>query len=92
MGSIYEARWKEAVRQAQRIQDYLDRGYLVMDGDHRVFNMSITSEFIFERWNDVGSGRYWFRNDLSLDAGLFTKVKDIRNNFRRLKVFKPVKR
>lgn len=92
MGSVYKARREAALKQARRIQGYIDCGYLVMDGDVRVHQIKITSEYIIEKWNDTESGKFWFRNDLDLDADLYTKVKDIKSNFRRLQISKPVYR
>lgn len=95
MGSIYDARWEAAKKEAERVQRALKKGLLVMKGNERVGNMHITEEGIFEHYGRPGGGGVrlmWFYKDKNVDSGYYRPVAEIRAEFRKLEFFKPVRR
>lgn len=87
---VFEARKKFAIKEAQRIQGFLDRGYLVMDGKERVKEMRITNNDVRE--TDGNYNKIWFSFDREADDGAYTPIPELRALFRGLEIFKPVSR
>ena len=76
MGSIYEARWKNAHKIGNKIKNYLDKGYLVFDADGvKIESIRIDEEGLF-----INGGMY-FLNEINLDNGYYETVKEFNSWF-----------
>lgn len=91
---IYEARWKNAKRIAERIKEMQDKGWLVFDEDRRIVHkFSIEKnrdgeECIVERYSGSFSVNY-FVNDKYWDEGLYTTIAEYNKRFRDWKCIDP---
>lgn len=76
--TIYESRWKNAVRWAKRVNRALAEGHLVFVGEEMIsVPLQIREDDIFGPFGDkTGSGIIWFINDTELDNGMHTEVDE----------------
>jgi hypothetical protein len=92
MGSIYEARWNNAVKQAKKINKYLTKNYVPMFwGEVVTHPIKITEEGIGLPLDGTGTVMIFIK-DLDLDNGYYTPVKEMTQYFRdEFKFYKEVK-
>ena len=86
--NIFECRWKNAVRIAQKINNYLTADYLVFNEHNELIThkFQITEKDIMLLTPD-GKVLYFLR-DSDYDEGMYTKIKDYNAKFAGWKVVK----
>jgi len=89
---IILARWRAAKAEAEKINRYLEKGYLVLHRGtpNRIGKLTIERDGIVE-YHDHVSFR-WFELDTEYDHGIYNSIKETRRRFRNIEVFKPVGR
>lgn len=93
---VREARWKNAVRWAQKVNELLGKGCLVfiMDGEYgcetRIERpIEVRGNQLFERDPNDSGGVIWFRNDPEYDEGLYESIESW-NWGHQIKAYQPV--
>lgn len=87
---VYKARWENAKRIAEKINSYLNSGYLVFNEDGE----KITEKFLIKE-TSMGSEEIvcgyicYFINDKSLDNGMYTKISEYNSKFKLWKIVRP---
>lgn len=86
-----QARWDNAVRFAAKINELLDRGYLVyiLDGRRVENKIVVDDEEISAPFSDLNSGTILFRKDPEYDEGMWTTIKDW-NKHMNVQVYAPI--
>jgi len=90
MVDIYKARWENAVRIAERVNQYVEQGYFIMTDDE----LQVTEKFRIadtEIKLPIGDKCTWlcFENDKETDHGLYTKISDFNAQFKKWKIVAP---
>ena len=92
---IYEARWRNAKRIAERIIEMQEKGWLVFDennfiiGKVEIIKDCFSIECIIETKDSIVD--YWFENDIGADEGLYTTISDFNKRFKDWKCIDPKK-
>jgi hypothetical protein len=83
MGSIYEARWKNALKIADRINNMIFNGYKVFNKDGDVQEAFIIEDNKIKQYDSfTGVMLGWFENDPDLDNGSNTPIKEYSAYFK----------
>jgi len=88
--NMYEARWNNAVSIAEKVNDYLEKGFMVFDDSGQAVKMKfeITEESIHLPVSDQCKFIY-FLNDREMDNGMYTKIADYNAQFKDWKIVHP---
>lgn len=87
--NIYNARWENAKRIAEKINSYLDSGYLVFNEDgERVSEKFLVKSFHGSEEIVCGNLGY-FINSKDLDNGMYTKISEYNSKFKSWKIVRP---
>jgi hypothetical protein len=79
---IYTARWENACRIASKINDFIEKGYIIFnEDDEKVDGFIIREDRIFQNVNDNCS-YIFFLNDKEFDNGYYTKIKEYNKQFK----------
>lgn len=87
---IYTARWENAKMIAEKVNSYLDSGYLIFNEDGE----RVTEKFLIKE-TGIGSEEIvcgnicYFVNDKNLDNGLYTKISEYNSKFKLWKIVRP---
>lgn len=73
----YVARWENAKKKCAKIQKLLAEGYLIFDADG---NKIRTAEIKDDHTFYINSG-FYFLNDMNLDNGMYTPIKEFNKTF-----------
>lgn len=100
MADVFESRWNNAVKIANKLNDYFDKGYIIfMDDENDMVEVSIM-KYKF-RIDDEGIalpiGTYlntdcsisYFIKDKEMDNGYYTTIKEYNDQFRHWKIVHP---
>lgn len=89
--NIYDARWMNAIRIHTRLNKLLDEGYIIIkDDEHWEYENKYCSKFVITEKNIVEDKCYvYFINDIDLDNGMHTKIKDYNKQFENWKAYHP---
>jgi len=81
--NVYERRWNNAVRIANKINHLLEQGYIVYDseGDRVRHSFQVSEEEILLPLSDNFKILYFLR-DTELDNGAHTKISDYNDMFK----------
>jgi hypothetical protein len=89
--NIYEARWRNAVREAKRINTFMAQGCIaIYDGEIFDKPFVITEEMIHAPFSDTGS-QIWYDRSLEMNDGVYDTVAATRARFREIKLYREVK-
>jgi hypothetical protein len=90
----FDKRWANAVKIANAINEYIDKGCLIFDADGE----AVTGRFlivetgydpgIYQQVNDNCS-IMWFLKDIELDNGYYTPLKEYSDQFKGWKFVAP---
>lgn len=96
MARIHEKRWENAKQIAEKINNYLDAGFLVFDEDFKPvkYKFIISDDEVLQPHqspNTTGTRMFTliFSNDLEFDDGVHTSIKDFNKRFEDWKVVDP---
>jgi hypothetical protein len=97
--NIYEARWRNIVKQAQKVNNMLAKGYIGIEFDPdgkfppEIVNVpfTITDTEVVQKVSEQESW-FWFGNDLEFDHGMYDTIKEVNEQFATIKFYKEVKR
>ena len=79
--SKYESRWQNAVAIANRINELLAQGYIVLDGDRLPSKKFVVTDSEIKCGSDHIFTVY-FEKDIDLDMGMNTSIKDYNAQFK----------
>jgi hypothetical protein len=87
---MYEKRWENAVRIAHKINDSLDKGYLVFNSENALLDgkFRVDDEGVFLPLGEHCQLMY-FVNDIELDNGYYTTIKRYNEQFKGWRYVKP---
>ena len=88
--NIYEARWNNAVKIAEKINSFLDRGFLIFNGDDEIINkkFAISNDEIYLPLICNCNLGYFLKNT-DYDEGMFTTIKEYNKQFKDWKFIHP---
>lgn len=90
---IYEARWQNAKKIAERIIEMQSNGWLIFDGENKIAHKfaiekdSYGKDRIVERYDGITIE--YFANDRDWDAGLYTTIAEYNKQFAGWKCIDP---
>lgn len=93
--SVYKARWRNALKQAAKVNRLLRKGYLIYDnhGEKVVkYQYNPITRSLFQEVVNTPNCivRYlFFQNDTNYDHGLFTTVKKFNQTFNDWRIIHP---
>lgn len=86
----YERRWNNAKRIAERINSFIDDGYMVFDDDGEVVGRKfIITDYDISYPIGENSNLIYFINDVGLDNGIHTVISEYNKQFSDWKVVYP---
>jgi len=76
------ARWNNAKRIGEKIKSFTDKGYLVYDGEgDLITDITINNQGVFATL-DKSCQLSLFLNDIELDNGMYTNIKEFNERFK----------
>lgn len=93
--NIYEARWRNALKIALRINDLIARGYVVRDEEDTlvlVMNITEVDQTIYRVIDENPNRRIrelFFQGDKEYDHGAHTTITEFNARFHQWKVYHP---
>lgn len=90
--NIYEARWQNALRIANKINSFIDEGYLVFNDDNEIITgrFRITDkEIVLAPDKDSRCVYGYFMNNKDWDEGIYTPIKEYNEPFKKWKFVHP---
>lgn len=93
--SIYKARWRNALKQAAKINRLLRKGYIVFDKNNskcdEFFELTKNGTVLCQITKTEGHKFtwMWFENNKDFDHGLYTTIKEFNKRFEGMTAVHP---
>ena len=89
MNKLQLARWNNAKKIGEKIKSYTDKGYIVYDEEGDIITgITINDEGVFAILDKTCKVSL-FLNNIELDNGMYTNVKDFNEQFKKWKFVNP---